>query len=60
MVLNVLKLCHGGVAQWTSHPPHAQKIRVRIPQGYKVFMESIAILLRIMIFFFHAYSISFI
>jgi hypothetical protein len=24
------------VAQWTSHPPHKQQTRVRIPLGYKV------------------------
>jgi hypothetical protein len=35
----------GGVAQWTSHPPKEQKTRVRIPPGYKVFKENIAMLL---------------
>jgi hypothetical protein len=32
----------GGVAQWTSHPPLEHKTRVRIPPGYKVFRENIA------------------
>jgi hypothetical protein len=35
----------GGVAQWISHPPQVQKTRVRIPPGYKVFRENIAVLL---------------
>jgi hypothetical protein len=36
----------GGVAQCTSHPPLQQKTRVRIPLGYKILMENIAMLLR--------------
>jgi hypothetical protein len=30
------EMCHGGVAQWTSHPPQKQTTRVRIPPGYSV------------------------
>jgi hypothetical protein len=37
--------CPGGAAQWTSHPTQEQKTRVRIPPGYKVFRENIAMLL---------------
>jgi hypothetical protein len=33
------------VAQWTSNPPQEQKTWVRIPPGYKVFRELIAMLL---------------
>jgi hypothetical protein len=36
---------HGGVAQWASHPPQGMKTRVRIPPGYKVLEEVIAMLL---------------
>jgi hypothetical protein len=35
----------GDVAQWASHPPHEPKTRVRIPPGYAVFMENMAMLL---------------
>jgi hypothetical protein len=31
---------HGGVAQWTTHPPQEKKARVRIPPGEKVFRET--------------------
>jgi hypothetical protein len=43
----------GGVVQWTSHPPKKQKIRVRFPTGFKVFMENISILLCILDLIMH-------
>jgi hypothetical protein len=33
------------VAQVTSHPPQEQKTRVRIPPGYKILKEIIAMLM---------------
>jgi hypothetical protein len=38
------------VTQWTSHPPQEPKTRVRIPPGYKVFMENVGMLLSIIDF----------
>jgi hypothetical protein len=32
------------VAQWTSHPPQELKTRVRIPPGYKVFKDAMAMM----------------
>jgi predicted metal-binding protein len=37
--LKNFKVKNGGVAQWTSHPPHEQEeIWVRIPPGFNVLM----------------------
>jgi hypothetical protein len=38
-------ICPGGMAQGTSHQPQRQQTRFRIPPGYKVFRENIAMLL---------------
>jgi hypothetical protein len=37
--------CPGGVVQWASQKPRRQQTRVRIPPGYKVFRENMAMLL---------------
>jgi hypothetical protein len=39
------KMCPGGVAQWTSHPPQRQQSEVRVPPGYEVFRKNQAMLL---------------
>jgi hypothetical protein len=43
--VNETRIIKRRVAQWTPHPTQEQKTRVQIPPSYKVFRETIAMLL---------------